>query len=159
MVCTNAPFMPKHKRFRFLRDFIYFHLFLERREGREREREGGKHRYVRETLIGCLSHAPWPGHNPGMCPDWESNQRPFTLCNNTQSTERYRSVPAASSFFFLNFHLLIFREREASICCSTSYAFIAGSCMCQHQTPNLGISGWRSNQLSCLARAQTLLDI
>ena len=34
----------------------------------------------RETLIGCLSYTPQPG-NPGMCPDWEWNWRPFTLQN------------------------------------------------------------------------------
>ena len=31
-------------------------------------------------MCGCLSRAPPTGdlaHNPGMCPDWESNQRPF----------------------------------------------------------------------------------
>ena len=30
-------------------------------------------------MCGCLSRAPYwgPAHNPGMCPDWELNQRPF----------------------------------------------------------------------------------
>ena len=38
--------------------------------GREGEREGEKHHCV------VVSHAPSTGdlaHNPGMCPDWESN--------------------------------------------------------------------------------------
>ena len=26
-----------------------------------------------DTLIGCVSHAPDWGPQPGMCPDWESN--------------------------------------------------------------------------------------
>ena len=43
--------------FIFLKDFIY--LFLERRAGREKERE-------RETLINCLSHALKLG--PGLEP-------------------------------------------------------------------------------------------
>ena len=48
------------------KDFIY--LFLERREGRERE--GEKHRCERETLISCLLHAPnWgPGPQPKHVP-------------------------------------------------------------------------------------------
>ena len=52
----------------FLKDFIY--LFLER-GGREGEREGEKHQCV------VASHVPPTGDlacNPGMCPDWESNQ-------------------------------------------------------------------------------------
>ena len=47
-------------------NFIY--LFLERGEGKERV--GEKHQCV------VFSHVPPIGdlaHNPGMCPDWESN--------------------------------------------------------------------------------------
>ena len=46
--------------------FIYF-----RQSGREGEREGEKHQYV------VTSRAPPtgdPARNPGMYPDWESNQ-------------------------------------------------------------------------------------
>ena len=42
-----------------------------REKGREGKREGKKHQCV------IASHAPPTGdlaHNPGMCPDWESNQ-------------------------------------------------------------------------------------
>ena len=45
-----------------------FILFLER--GRDGEREGEKHQCV------LASHGSPTGdlaHNPGMCPDWESN--------------------------------------------------------------------------------------
>ena len=38
----------------------------------------------------CAFHAPPTGdqaHNPGMCPDWESNWRPFGLQADAQSTE------------------------------------------------------------------------
>ena len=48
------------------------YLFLER--GREGEREGEKHRRVvasRALPTGDMAH------NPGMCPDWELNQRPL----------------------------------------------------------------------------------
>ena len=67
------------------KDFIY--LFLEREEGREKERE--KHQCV------FASHAP-PPHtgdlacNPGMCPDQKSNQWPFGLQAGTQSTEPHQ---------------------------------------------------------------------
>ena len=45
----------------FKKDFIY--LLLEREEGRERERKGGRKR-GRETSIDCLSHAPNQGPAP-----------------------------------------------------------------------------------------------
>ena len=43
-------------------------------------------------MCGCLLHAPYwgPGRNPGMCPDWESNQRPFGLQVGAQSTEPHQ---------------------------------------------------------------------
>ena len=65
-----------------IKDFIY--LFLERGGQEERERE-----------IACVvaSHAPPAGDlalNPGMCPDWESNQQPFGSQASTQSTESHQ---------------------------------------------------------------------
>ena len=39
------------------------------------------------------SHTPPAGDlagNPGMCPDWESNQRRFDLQDSTQSTEPHQ---------------------------------------------------------------------
>ena len=65
----------------FLKDFIY--LFLER-GGREGEREEKKRQYV------VVSWAPPTGdlsHNPGMCPDWESDHWPFGSQASTESTE------------------------------------------------------------------------
>ena len=56
--------------FFFLILFIYF---LDRGEGREKE--GEKHQCV------VASRAPPTGdlaHNQGLCPDWESNWRPFS---------------------------------------------------------------------------------
>ena len=54
---------------------------------REGERKGEKHQCV------VASHTPPTGHlacNPGMCPDWESNWRPFGSQACTQSTEPYQ---------------------------------------------------------------------
>ena len=50
----------------------------------EREREGEEHQCV------VASQTPFTGglaHNPGMCLDWELNQRPFGSQAGTQSTE------------------------------------------------------------------------
>ena len=63
-------------------------------EGKGR-REGEKHQCV------VASHTPPTGdlaHNPGMCPDWESNQQPFGLQSGTQSTEPHQ--PGLHHFFF-----------------------------------------------------------
>ena len=49
-------------------------LFIFRQRRREGEREGEKHQCV------VASHMPPTrdlAGNPGMCPDWESNQWPF----------------------------------------------------------------------------------
>ena len=55
--------------------------------GREGERKGEKHQYV------VASHVPPIGdlaHNPGICPDWELNQRPFGSQASTQSAEPHQ---------------------------------------------------------------------
>ena len=70
---------------------LYFKIviyFLER--GKEGEREGEKHQCVvasRMPPIGDLAC------NPGMCPDWESNQQPFGSQAGTQSTEPHQPGP------------------------------------------------------------------
>ena len=66
------------------KDFI---LFIFRQRVREGEREGEKHQCV------VASHAPQTGDlacNPGMCPDWESNQRSFGSQADAQSTEPHQ---------------------------------------------------------------------
>ena len=53
----------------FLKDFIY--LILERGEGREKERK----RVKNINVLLPLTHTPGElACNPGMCPDWVSNQ-------------------------------------------------------------------------------------
>ena len=59
-----------------------------RQRGREGEREGEKHQCV------FASHMPPIGDlacNPSMCPDWESNQRPFGTQACAQSTESHQA--------------------------------------------------------------------
>ena len=65
----------------FFKDFNY--LFLKKGGGRE----GEKHWFV-------ASHTPPTGglaHNPGMCPDGESNWWTLGLWDNAQPTEPYQS--------------------------------------------------------------------
>ena len=65
----------------FFLNLFFIYLLL------EREGKGGRKR-VRETSI-----TPSPGdlaHNPGMCPDQESNQGPFSLQACAQSTEPHQ---------------------------------------------------------------------
>ena len=62
--------------------FLRFYLFLDRGEGREKEKE-------RNIDQLPLTHTPNRGlaYNPGMCPDWESNWWPFSLQDDAQPTE------------------------------------------------------------------------
>ena len=65
-----------------------FYLFISRQRRREGEREGEKY----QCVVACLTH-PTTGdlaHNPGMCPDRESNWRSFGSQSNTQPTEPHQ---------------------------------------------------------------------
>ena len=72
--------------------FIFFFFFLDfidlsLESGKEGEGEGERHQYV------VASHVPPVGdqaHNPGICRDWESNQRLFGSQARIQSTEPHR---------------------------------------------------------------------
>ena len=63
--------------------YLFIYLFIFRERGREGERDGKKHRSDQLPLedLAC---------NPGLCPDWESNQRPFRSQAGTQSTEPHQ---------------------------------------------------------------------
>ena len=58
-------------------------LFIFRERGGEGEREGEKHPCVVASHVTPTRNL---AHNPGMCPHWESNQRPFGSQASTQST-------------------------------------------------------------------------
>ena len=68
-----------------------FYLFIFRERGREGERE--RNTDVQEIHGSVAYHIPSTGHlihNPGMCPDWESNQQPFGSQVSPQSTEPHK---------------------------------------------------------------------
>ena len=75
----------------FFKDFIY--LFLE--TGKEGEKEGEKHQCV---VASSTSPTGDLARNPGMCPAWESNLRPFGSWAGVQSTEPYQLEP----YYFQN---------------------------------------------------------
>ena len=75
--------------------FIYFILLIFRERGKDREREREKHQHVvasRSPSIGDMAQ------NPGMCPDWESNQQPSGSQAGTQSIEPHQQRPLMSLF-------------------------------------------------------------
>ena len=51
------------------------------------EREGEKHQCV---VVSHVLPTRDLAHNPGMCPDWESNWRPFGFQASTPSTEPHQ---------------------------------------------------------------------
>ena len=63
--------------------FNLIYLFLKRGGGTE----GEKHQCV---VASCASPTGGLAHNPGMCCDWESNQRPFGSQAGTPSTEPHQ---------------------------------------------------------------------
>ena len=67
---TRLPFLC----FIFLRLYFYFFIFRER--GREGEKEGEKYQCV---LASHVAPTGYLAHNPGLCPDWELNQRSVGL--------------------------------------------------------------------------------
>ena len=67
--------------------FLRFYLFNFRKRERERVRVGEKQQCVfasRMLPMGDLAH------NPGMCPNWESNQQPSGSQASTRSTEPHQ---------------------------------------------------------------------
>ena len=69
---------------------FFLKIFIFRVRGREGEREGEKHHCVVASLVPPTGYLAC---NPGMCPDWESNQRPFGSQASTQSPQPHRPGP------------------------------------------------------------------
>ena len=67
--------------------FKRFYLFIFRERGRGGEREGEKHNCV---VASYKSPTGDLAHNPGICPDWESNRQPFGSQARAQSTELHQ---------------------------------------------------------------------
>ena len=71
--------------FNFLKIFyLFIYLFI---VGGGRKRERNSNQYVVASCVPPPGNLAW---NPGMCPDWESNQRPFGLQAGAQSTELHQ---------------------------------------------------------------------
>ena len=79
--------MTQQLHFCFFKGLIY--LFF-RQRGREGERGGEKHQCV---IASCTPPTGDLAQNPSMCPDWESNQRPFGSQAGTQPTEPHQPGP------------------------------------------------------------------
>ena len=71
----------------FFKDFIYL-LFFFTEKGKEGEREGEKYQCVVASHVPPIGTQPC---NPGTCPDWESNRRPFGSQSGAQSTGPHQS--------------------------------------------------------------------
>ena len=72
----------------FFSKILFTFIFRER--GKEEEREGEIHQCV---VASCTPRTGDLACNPGMCPDWESNQQPFGSQASTQSTEPHQPGP------------------------------------------------------------------
>ena len=56
-----------------------------------REGKGGRKEEKHQCVVASHPPPTWDlSCNPGMCPDWESNQRPFDSQASTQSTEPHQ---------------------------------------------------------------------
>ena len=82
MLLISTVFRQVHLLFHF---FKRFYLFIFRERGEERERE--KHQRV---VISCGPPTGDLTHNPGICPDWVLNFRPFSSQANFQSIELHQ---------------------------------------------------------------------
>ena len=65
----------------------FFILFIYFYRGREGEREAEKPQCVVAFHVSPTGDL---AHNPGMCPDWESNWQPLNLQTSIQSTEPHQ---------------------------------------------------------------------
>ena len=117
---SSFPILPSVLAFLVTSFILSFYLFMFRPRGRVGEREGEKHQYV------VASHVPPIGdlaRNPGMCPDWELNQRPFGLQASTQSTDPHQ--PGLVTSFELSFSSSILILTNISFTLSFLFLIVA----------------------------------
>ena len=68
--------------------YLFIYLSSEGRGGRKRGRETSMYeRNSYQLPCECPQPGTWLAHNPGMCPDQESNQWPFSLQDDAPPTE------------------------------------------------------------------------
>ena len=79
------PILPFYIFIAYLSSYLFIYLFLDRGERKEKERE--KYQCV---VASCAPPTEDPARNPGMCPNWESNLRPFGLQASAQPTEPHQ---------------------------------------------------------------------
>ena len=87
--------------------FKRFYLFI------FRERKGWRKRGRETSECGCLCAPPTGdlARNPGTCPDWESNWRPFGSQASAQSTEPHQPGQLLSHFLTCSMSCCIFSCR------------------------------------------------
>ena len=84
---------------------ILFIYFLERGEGREKEKERNINvREIHQLVAAYMARTGHLARKPGMCPDWESNLRPFGSQANTQSTELHQPGRIKAVILFLGLY-------------------------------------------------------
>ena len=67
------------------------YLWFFSKRGREGERERNIHVWEKHpSVASCTPPTGDPAHNPGLCPDQESNQQPFGSQAGAQSTEPHQ---------------------------------------------------------------------
>ena len=131
-----------HTFFFFFKDFIYFFL-LERVEGREKERERNLVQEKHQSVASCMAPSRDLACNPGMCPDWESNQWHFGLQNDAQPTEPHQSTHCSCHFvFWFNFCITVacpeyhFSTKDNNI---STLIWIINFCCYLQCSPTLGV--------------------
>ena len=97
--------------FSFLKNiFKRFYLLLFRQRGRVGERVEEKHQCV---VASCAPPTGDLARNPGMCPDWESNQVPFGLQASAQSTEPHQSgllICILITIWLHSLHFIVYKQ-------------------------------------------------
>ena len=81
-----------HVSFYLFFNILFTYLFLERGEGREKEKVRNIDMWEKHQLAASHTHLHGGlAHNPGVSPDQESSQRLFSLQDDVHPTEPQRS--------------------------------------------------------------------